>query len=295
MAHLSEKIKYALFHMHGDKIIHSIVADGIKLSSVEDQAEALEDDYETLATPQDDPSFDQDYYDEILRDNTWLYYIITGSNDGNPVTADEVMCALKALHKNKAADSDSLMAEHLINAKSDVVPALTHLLNAVRIHKYIPETLKSGYIFSMPKKGKDPKNPAGHRGITITSVLSKILEAVFKNRHEETALPMQENLQFGFTQGYSPLMATLVVTEAIGEAKRLNRILNIVSVDVRKAFDVVDRPILLHTLFEENCDIETIGMTKELYTGLHNRVLWQGYPSRDFQVGQGVRQGGCNR
>ena len=51
-------------------------------------------------------------------------------------------------------------------------------------------------------------------------------------------------LQFGFTEGHSPAMASLVVKEAIAESRESKTQLFIASLDARKAFDVVSQPIL---------------------------------------------------
>ena len=269
-----------------------LIANNKRITEPAAQSEALADHYCQLSTPSDCPEYNSTYYQDVQRDNAWLFHLIDSQKSSDPVTIEEVYTALESLHPNKAADSNCLVAEHLFNAKNATAPVLSILFNAMQHTHHIPTVLKSGYILSMPKKGKDPKLPSGHRGITITSALSKVLESVYKTRHETTQLPCQEDLQLGFTEGSSPLMAALIVTEAIGEAKVLKSNLFIASADVRKAFDVVDHSIAFHTLFEENCELTTIGTVKELYSGLQNHVLWHGNSSKTFEVKQGVRQGG---
>jgi hypothetical protein len=49
----------------------------------------------------------------------------------------------------------------------------------------------------------------------------------------------QSPLQFGFTKGVTPILATLALTEIIGDAMDSNKLLCVVSLDIRKGFDIV--------------------------------------------------------
>ena len=269
-----------------------IVIDNQEISDVTAQADALAEYYEELATPASKDNYDDTFYMETKRDNVCILQLLEHAESTGMITTQDVNTAINDLHTKRASDGDNLMAEHLIKAKDQISPAIAMLLRKLQELNYLPTMLKSGYVLSIPKKGKDPKHPSGHRGITISSVLSKVVESVYKVRHEETQLFHQDELQFGFSKGYSPVMAALIVTELIGEAKSLNRTIYIASLDARKAFDVVDHNILLHTLYDEGCDLDAIRTFQELYSGLRNKVVWRGQDSKEYDVKQGVRQGG---
>ena len=84
-----------------------------------------------------------------------------------------------------------------------------------------------------------------YRGITITPTLSKTLEHITLARVAHRL--DQHPLQYGFTKSQSPVVAVLVVTEAIADALDQKKPLFILTLDVRKAFDVVCQDSLLRT------------------------------------------------
>ena len=55
---------------------------------------------------------------------------------------------------------------------------------------------------------------SNHRGITITSLLGKVIEKLLQEDTDASILSTQNDLQFGFTKGLSPTMASLCLTEA---------------------------------------------------------------------------------
>ena len=62
---------------------------------------------------------------------------------------------------------------------------LTEILNVIVDSEQIPSCLKQGVIVPVYKGGgKDPLNVNSYRGITINSVISKVLETLFLNRLE---------------------------------------------------------------------------------------------------------------
>ena len=256
------------------------------------QADALAHHYGNLATPHDRPEFDDEYLQAIERDNAWLFYVINSADFEPDITEEEVTKAISQLHSGKAPDIDSLTSEHILHAKHTLVKPLVTLFCAMQKFKHIPSVLKTGYITSLPKKGKDARLPGCHRGINITSVLSKLLESIFKERHQVIQSCLQDDMQMGFTAGLSPLMCALIITELTNESSLLKQPLYFASLDGVKAFDMVVHSVLLHSLHEENCSLEMIGMAKELYSMLMSKVTWKGYSSDTFCNLQGVRQGG---
>ena len=55
----------------------------------------------------------------------------------------------------------------------------------------------------------------------------------------------QSDVQFGFTRGLLPIMAALIASEVILQAKQQKSNLYLVTLDKKKAFDVVHHMLLL--------------------------------------------------
>lgn len=65
-------------------------------------------------------------------------------------------------------------------------------------------------IFKNKCSNRDSQN---YRGITITPVLTRLIETVLKNRIKDTLLSQQNPFQRGFTQNSSPMNCALLIEE----------------------------------------------------------------------------------
>ena len=121
-------------------------------------------------------------------------------------------------------------------------------------------------------------------GITVTSVLGKKIEYALLEKMPKLN-NNQSDLQFEFTRGLSPIMAALIVSEVILQAKQQKANLYLVT------FDVVHHMLLLEKLYYE-VPPEIWKVIQDLYSDMSSQVKWNGYTSKYFNIKQGVRQGG---
>ena len=81
------------------------------------------------------------------------------------------------LKMRKAWGPDGLFAEHLKFGGQAVLIWLLKILNSIIELKAIPDIFKCGSITPVYKgSGKDPLDKSNYRGITVASVLAKVLE-----------------------------------------------------------------------------------------------------------------------
>ena len=100
-----------------------------------------------------------------------------------PFTAEEVEHAISRLKKREVAGPEGLMAEHLQEAGGEVQVWLRNVLNAIVELEEVPSTLKSGIIIPVYKgSGRDPVKTDSYRGVTLLSVLAKMLEMLVLGR-----------------------------------------------------------------------------------------------------------------
>ncbi|XP_033731546.1 uncharacterized protein LOC117321188 [Pecten maximus] len=157
--------------------------------------------------------------------------------------------------------------------------------------KKVSSMLKSGLLTPIYKKG-DQQNPSNYRGITVTTIILKILEHILNARHNIILDPTQSKLQTGFTKGTSSINSALIVTECLKEARIQRKPLLLTTLDAQKAFDVVDHNILLNKLYDDGITGADWLMIQDLYKDVTSNVKWAGQISEPFKVRQGVRQGG---
>ena len=86
---------------------------------------------------------------------------------------------LRKLKCGKTAGHDGVQAEHLKYGGPILSKWLLQVCNAVTVLEQVPHTLKLGIITLVYKGGgKDPLDRNSYRGITVTSVFSKVLESL---------------------------------------------------------------------------------------------------------------------
>ena len=208
-----------------------------------------------------------------------------------PDTLREVILGLKC---NKAADRRGHKAEHLrlLLHSQRAVLTLTNVLNQIFKTCTIPSCAKSAFKTPVHKKGKTPLLTDNYRGITVSSILGKLVEHLIKHTGSKDINYDQSPLQFGFTEDMNPNMASLVITESLAECRETRKDLYVCSLDARKAFDIVPHDLLKFKLYHTPLRRSLWLLVDDLYTENYEAVRWQGTESREYMVQQGVRQGG---
>ncbi|ODM87743.1 putative RNA-directed DNA polymerase from transposon BS [Orchesella cincta] len=122
----------------------------------------------------------------------------------------------------------------------------------------IPEILKTSRVVPVPKID-DPKSPNDTRPIGIQPVLTKLLEKCILHQlssYIESSKILSDS-QFGFRKKLSTTHALIAITDFIYTNFDQGHICIMVSLDFQKAFDKVNRRILLHKMkwYGINCPI----------------------------------------
>jgi len=106
------------------------------------------------------------------------------------------------IKRGKAAGLDNIMAEHLQYSHPVLPCLLTKLFNLMFEFSYVPSSFGYNYIVPIPKL-KDFHNKAlttdDFRGITISSLLSKVYESCIYERFQHFFCSSDN--QFGFKKG----------------------------------------------------------------------------------------------
>jgi hypothetical protein len=112
---------------------------------------------------------------------------------------DEVKKAIKHLKKEKSAGVDRLISEIFIEGIDILAPILCTLFNYLFTYSIYPESWALGTIVPVPKKG-DTNDINNYRGITVTSVFSKIFSIILDERLKKWAENnnLLSDFQFGF-------------------------------------------------------------------------------------------------
>ena len=154
--------------------------------------------FEDLATPVDNPEFD-----EAHRKTTEMMYLLLRQQEMKSpkeileITPDQVVKHMKSLKNNKAADIFGVTAQHMKLASEEIVPNLTKISNATLQEQKHPSIFKVGKITPVLKKGKLAKETNIHR-ITVSSLVGKTPEKEVPKRTIPILQNKHSKLQFGF-------------------------------------------------------------------------------------------------
>ena len=253
------------------------------------------DYFEELAADSPAPHFDS-YHEHAsrLRLHCNALQAADECKKMTPVYATEADTAkhIASLKLGKAADVFGLTGEHLRFASDLLNTAVTKIINNALKDAMLPDHFKQGAVVPCLKKGKSARLPDSYRRITVASTIGKIVEKDMLKHTKPRSKIEQSNMQFGFTENCSPTICSLLVTEAIAEARDTKSSLYISFLDSSKAFDVVDHTVLLNSLYDLNLGPHLWSLYKDMYRNVTSRVRLHGHLSRVINERRGIRQGG---
>ena len=131
-----------------------------------------------------------------------------------------------------------------------------------------------------------PKPDGGTRGLTLTNSILKIFERLVLPSLE-TSLQLPD-YQFGFRKGGSSSAQALRLITTM----QANRDCLVIFYDLKKAFDRVDRTMLLADLSAEDLDPRIYAAVHALMQPAPARIVVGDSLSEEFEVSSGVPQGG---
>lgn len=88
------------------------------------------------------------------------------------------MKAVRSLNHNKAADMFGITAENIIYGGLSLHRVIHKIIDKLFELGTISDILKTGLLFPVYKNKGDQRDAKFYRGITITPVLSKIIEKI---------------------------------------------------------------------------------------------------------------------
>ena len=157
---------------------------------------------------------------------------------------------------------------------------------------YLPECWCIGAIVPIHKKGSlnDPDN---YRPITLLSCLGKIFTSIINarlNLYLECAGYIGDE-QAGFRRSHSTSDHIFALHLIISIYKAKNKRLFAAFIDLKKAFDFVDRAILWRKVMAMNINGKILNVIKNMYSKAKSCVKNGGSISDTFTCHSGVRQG----
>ncbi|XP_052746931.1 uncharacterized protein LOC112051825 [Bicyclus anynana] len=204
----------------------------------------------------------------------------------------EVSAILMSLKTSSASGWDNIPTEFLKLANNLITPIIVHLANLCFSTGIFPSLLKKSVITPVHKCG-NRDDVSNYRPISVLPAISKIIEKIINNRllsylEQRTILSKS---QFGFRRGKSTEDAVTNLTTLIIEKLDTNKKCLTVFLDLKKAFDTVSVPILLHKLESIGMRDTTLSLFQSYLSGRTQMVKIDKYISNELNINYGVPQG----
>ena len=210
-----------------------------------------------------------------------------------PFTAEEVKKAANSLKNNKSAGCDQLKAEQIKYGPEIIHKGIAELLNTIAITGEYPEELKTGILVPLPKPGKQQGPPKNLRPIILLSMIRKILAIIMIRRtikKIDNEIPLT---QAAYRSGRGTTEHVFTIKTLAEKAITSNNYeIYILLLDMSKAFDTVDRKMLIEDL-KKILDEDEIHMFYMLLKDVKIQVKVGKEKGEKIITNTGVPQGDC--
>jgi hypothetical protein len=209
-------------------------------------------------------------------------------------TAGRVAKLIRGLGSTEALGPDSVPVSVYKRGVDILSGPIAHLVNRSLANGVFPNAWKEGIVVPVFKGGgKDRKDPASYRPVSLLCAVSKVLETVVKVQLQQH-LDVSGNVpssQHGFRRGRSCTTAVATAHAAWTSARRDGKVVGILAFDMSAAFDLVSAAELLPKLAAVGVRPNALAWFQCYLSGGKQRVDWNGTKSEVVEVVYGVRQG----
>ena len=203
-----------------------------------------------------------------------------------------VLKMFSSLDERKATGPDVISAKLLRMVAQAISLSITYLFNASMQSGQIPTEWKEANIIPVPKSG-DKDDVSSYRPVSVIPVLAKIFKSLVHRQlydYLETN-SLLNDAQFGFRPNRSIQYVLLRTVDDWKIALDQGEIVGTVMIDLSKAFDIIDHPLLLKKLDAYGVRGSELKWFTDYLSGRKQRVVMDGVLSVWKDIVKGVPQG----
>jgi hypothetical protein len=208
------------------------------------------------------------------------------------VSAEEVENTLSNLNARKATGMDGISSKILKLSAVFLAPILAFLINLSFSTTIVPDIWKTARITPL-HKGGDKKDFNNYRPISVLPIMNKVMEKmIFKSLLEYlTTNKLLSEHQFGFRSRISCADALLKIQNCVNRYLNSKKIVVIITLDFRKAFDSISHELLLQKLYCLGFSWKAILWFRSYLDNRRQCVRLKNNTSKSLRVSRGVAQG----
>lgn len=208
------------------------------------------------------------------------------------ITQKEIAKAITKQKDGACSPLDQITNLMLSSGRGLIIVTLKILFNAILKSGFAPTQWQTG-IMSMIYKADDKLDWKNYRGITLLSIVGKLLESVLAARianHLEAhgKIPAEQG---GFRKQYSCADHEFVLSETVKYRARRSQCTYAAFLDIRKAYPTMHRATMLSSLAKVGIDGNVWKLIDRMYSGTVSQVQIDGRLSDKYEVNVGLREG----
>ena len=210
--------------------------------------------------------------------------------DSIELTISEVKEVLLSLDSNKARGPDNIPGSLLKNTAAEITPSLCKIFNLSLSHGVVPVLWKRANVTPVFKKD-DPTLAENYRPISLLCIVSEVFQRCAFNHCYPHFAPLLYNLQHGFLRGKSTVTQLLEVYHDIMDMVAGGQEVDVIHLDLSKAFDKVPHDLLLTKLHRHGISGTVLRWFESYLSNRQQRVVIEGAFSDWLPVTSGVPEG----
>jgi hypothetical protein len=211
--------------------------------------------------------------------------------DVTPPSSKEVAECVNKLKAGKAPGACGVSAELLQGGGDAAIAWLVSLFLAIWTTGTVPAIWLLGIILPLWKSKGQKSDCNMYRGITLLSIPGKVFAHVLLGRIKPLLLRKQRPQQSGFSPGRSTMDRILALRLIAERRREFRRPLYAAYVDLKAAFDSIDRPAMWNILTILGVPPEITTLLRTVYAKTLSSVRVNNNTSDAFIITSGVRQG----
>ncbi len=209
-----------------------------------------------------------------------------------PFSLEEVSGIIKNLKDLKSPGPDTIPNEFLKGGGVTLHRALALFYSRCILAECTPESWGQANTTMLFKKG-DPSLLDNYRGIAMSDTIGKVFCSAINSRLVDI-LELNKifgDLQFGFRKDFRTQDALFILSHILHSRKQSGHTTYAAFLDLKKAYDVVDRQMLWERLSAIGLPVNFVTLLQSLYRNTITRVQYGNIFSDTIHVESGVRQG----
>ena len=209
-----------------------------------------------------------------------------------PITAEEVIKAIKSLKIGKACGPDGIVGEIYKNYPTCCTDFFVKFFNELFDKGTYPTNWTHSIIQPLFKKG-DSNNPNNYRGIFLSDISGKLFSKIINWRLQKWIDKYEcvGEYQAGFRKDYSTIDHVFTLMSLIQKQFLNNRKLYVAFIDFEKAFDSISRKLMWPILKKNGICGKLLNCVRSMYDNVRARVRDGGCLTEFVDCLRGVKQG----